>query len=121
MPSRPPIITRIDTIDGMKQLLESNPGLVVIKFGATWCGPCKRIEKLVHTTFSMMPVHVQCVILDIDECVEVYLSLKRVRMVPGVPTILAYKKGNTTLIPDFSVVGADNNELSIFFNKCLEV
>ena len=26
-----------------EELLRQNPGKVVLKFGATWCGPCKLI------------------------------------------------------------------------------
>jgi thiol-disulfide isomerase/thioredoxin len=40
-----PIITRINGRKHFQELLESNPGVLIIKFGATWCGPCKVIEK----------------------------------------------------------------------------
>lgn len=40
------IITELSKEDFGRALLE-NPGALVIKFGAEWCGPCKRIEPLV--------------------------------------------------------------------------
>ena len=35
------IITSIENRNDFFNLLEVNPGLIIIKFGATWCKPCK--------------------------------------------------------------------------------
>ena len=34
-------------------ILEKNNGVIIIKFTATWCGPCKKIEALVNQYFDM--------------------------------------------------------------------
>ena len=39
-----PIVTNIKTPNDLSEHLESNPGIVIIKLGATWCQPCKKIE-----------------------------------------------------------------------------
>jgi hypothetical protein len=39
-------------------------------------------------------------------------------MANGIPLILCYKKGNTTFIPDDSVVGSDPTQLHNFFIRC---
>ena len=72
--------------------------------------------------FSKLPENeTQCVLIDIDddECFDLYATLKSKKMVNGVPTILAYVKGNMTIIPDFNVVGTDSTQLNYFFNQCL--
>ena len=40
-----PIITEIKSRDDYLNIIKTNPGLFIVKFGAEWCAPCKRIEK----------------------------------------------------------------------------
>ena len=99
--------------------LKNNPGMIVIKFGATWCKPCKQVESLVQTSMLKLPTNFKCFIIDIDECFELYAFLKTKRMVNGVPSILAWKKGNTSTIPDAVVASSKDEEVNSFFQQCL--
>lgn len=114
------ILTEIPSKENFAQLLQTNPGLLIIKFGATWCGPCKKIEGLVDQWFNQMPATVQCAIVDVDDCFEIYAFLKTKKMVNGIPVILCYQKGNLNYIPNDSVVGADVNQINLFFQRCLQ-
>lgn len=99
--------------------LQENPGLFIIKFGAEWCGPCKKVDPLIYAYFAeIQGPQVQCAIIDIDESFEIYAFLKSKKMVNGVPVILAYRKGNVSYIPDESVVGSDENQIHLFFERC---
>lgn len=116
----------VQYLDGMsvsafKDLLLQNPGHVVIKFGAEWCGPCKKIESLVDQWFSALPESVSAHIVDIDESFELYALLKTKRQINGIPAILCYKKGNTDIIPDYAVAGSDVNQIGIFFQRVLNL
>ena len=102
------------------QALLNNPGALVIKFGAEWCGPCKRIEPLVHAWMEQFPPTIQGAIIDIDDNFEVYALLKSKKQINGVPAIMCYKKGNLTVIPDHIVVGADEDQVNGFFNQCMK-
>jgi len=113
-----PVITAIENVDAFKVLLQNNPGLLIIKFGASWCGPCKKIEPLVERWFSSAPSTIQCCKIDIDESFEIYGFLKSKRRVNGVPVILCYKKGNLNYIPDDTVVGSDEKQNNDFFLRC---
>ena len=115
------ILTDLNSREHFAQLLQNNPGLLVIKFGATWCGPCKKIEGLVHSWFDKMPDTVQCMAVDVDDCFEVYAFLKSKKMVNGIPAILCYEKGNVNYIPNDIVIGADNGDIDKFFNRCLQL
>ena len=100
------------------RLLEKNPGLVIIKMGATWCGPCKKIKPVVDAFFASSPDNVICCEIDVDESFDLYSYLKSKKMVNGVPIIMCYKKGNITYIPDDSVTGTDSAALDSFFKRC---
>ena len=115
-----PIIKSIDSVKDFQNLVENNKGVILIKFGAKWCGPCKRIEPYVMEFFNNVPENIQCVIIDIDECIEFYSFLKKKRVVNGVPVILCYLKDNKTFIPDDFVVGTDKIKLDEFFIRCFE-
>lgn len=112
------IITYFQSRDHFTRLLENNPGLVIIKMGATWCGPCKKIKPVVDAFFASSPENVVCCEIDVDESFDLYSYFKSKRMVNGVPVLMCYKKGNTTYIPDDSVTGADPNALDAFFKRC---
>ena len=102
-----------------EELLKQNPGKVVLKFGATWCGPCKRIDPLVNQWFSNMPATVKCAAIDIDESFDLYGAFKSKRQITGIPAILCFNKGNESYIPDLNVVGADVVQVNAFFKQVL--
>jgi len=112
------IVTFFQSQENFKRLLENNPGLVIIKFGATWCRPCKTIKPIVDGFFASSPDNVICCDIDIDESHDVYAYFKRKRMINGIPVILCFKKGNNSYIPDDSITGTNSNDLDAFFKRC---
>ena len=113
------IIENIDSVKQFSEYLQTNPGLIIIKFGAEWCKPCQRIKQQVHDWFNRMPETVQCFIIDVDESFELYAFLKTKKMVNGVPVILCYDKGTANYIPSDSIIGADKSGIDAFFQRCL--
>ena len=102
-----------------EKLLRENPGRVILKFGATWCGPCQRIDAHVHQWFERMPDTAKCLMIDVDESFDLYAAFKSKRQVSGIPAILCFNKGNESYIPDLSVVGADFEQINLFFNLAI--
>lgn len=117
----PTILTEIKSLKDFAEILESNPGTVIIKFGAEWCGPCKKIEAQVHASMNLMPDNVQCYIIDVDDCFELYAYLKSKKMVNGIPAILAYYKDNKSYIPSDSVLGANAEQVDLFFKRWFDI
>jgi thioredoxin 1 len=111
------ILTEL-TKQSFTENLQNNKGVFIIKFGAEWCGPCKKIEPLVQTKMNELSENATCAIIDIDDNFEIYAALKSKRVVNGIPVILCYKKGNFTHVPDDVVVGADNIQIDTFFHRC---
>jgi hypothetical protein len=102
------------------ELLKRNPGLVILKLGAEWCGPCQQIKSTLMSYFSKMPDEVICCDVDVDESSDLYSFLKSKRMVNGIPVILCYCRGNVSYIPDDAVTGSGRGEIDAFFNRCIK-
>ena len=117
-----PILTAIPSVKEFKELVESNRGTIIIKFGAEWCGPCKLIDKQVHTWFDYFSINcpnIQTYLIDVDDNIDVYGFLKTKKMVNGIPAILVYKSPNKTFIPDDSVLGANAQQIDLLFKRQL--
>jgi len=115
---RLPIITEIKTVNDFHKLIQVNPGLIILKFSAPWCGPCKKIEEQSWAWINAMPDNVQTVVLNIDECIELYGFFKKKRLLNGIPAIFAYYSDNQHYIPNECVLRADQNEVDYFFRGC---
>lgn len=118
MPFRNEIITEIETRQKFLQLLTVNPGLILLKLGAEWCGPCKKVDPYVEEFFRHSPENVMCAILDVDENFDLYAHFKAARITNGIPVVMCFDQGNTTGRPDDSVTGADLSKLNEFFKRC---
>ena len=112
------IITELDRHSFM-ETIKNNNGLFIVKFTATWCGPCKKIAPFVDEQFKNTPDIVTCANIDVDRNFDLFAFLKSKKMVKGIPVILAYKKENTNYSPDFSVSGTDEEQLIVFFRNCV--
>ena len=117
------IVTDIeDGVAGFLQLLAKNQGVIIVKFGATWCGPCKLISAQSHMYMDEMiakfPDKVICCDVDVDDHFELYATLKQKKMVSGIPAILCWYAGNKQIIPDDSTIGADIDQIKQLFLRC---
>jgi len=116
---KPEIITIVDSLADFRQILAANPGMVVLKMGAEWCGPCKAIHSIVEEGIEHLPANVQAVVVDIDESFELYAYLKNKKRVNGIPALLAWKQGNLSEISDDVVLGADPKQVVGFFQRTI--
>ena len=59
-----------------------------------------------------------------DDNIDLYMALKRNKMISAVPVFLAYygdnKKRDKWFIPDDSLIGADETQVKQFFQRCLD-
>jgi thiol:disulfide interchange protein len=112
----------IESVNEFRVILNENKSLVILKFGAEWCGPCRRIEPQLHQWFNRMNAlpGVQTFLIDIDENFEIYAYLKNKKMLIGVPAILMYSRDNGSFIPDDSVNTSNEMEIEKFFLRCIE-
>lgn len=103
-----------------EELLKNNPGKIIIKLGADWCGPCKQIESQVLQAFRVLRKlrqDVQCIIVDVDDSFELYATLRKKFKLNGIPAILCYNSENLSYLPDDLIVGANPKGIQDFFNR----
>ena len=114
------IYTSISGIKELKGIIEKNTGLVIISFRAPWCEPCKRVTPLIDNHLANPPTAggITSYVINIDECIQIYMELKRMRILSGVPSIICYKAGNINFYPEDSVIGSDETEIVKFFERC---
>ena len=101
-----------------------NNSIIVVKFGAEWCKPCKLIKPMCEQWSATRPPNIIYADIDIDESMDLYMAFKNKKMIRGVPTILAFNIAlarDKWYIPDFSVEGGDISAVQHFLNKCTDV
>jgi len=57
----------------------------------------------------------------VDDMFDIYSYLKKNKMVNGIPAILVWKKGNTSVVADYSVTGADTAKINSLFKNNINV
>lgn len=111
-----PVNTILENSTRLQSVLQENDSWVVLKLSATWCRPCKMVEPHFKNWFSTLQNRINFYLLDIDENFEIYGFLSSKKRVNGIPAFLAWKKGNTTIIPDLFYSGTNPEQINNFFN-----
>tara|TARA_B110001452_G_scaffold206981_1_gene177119 strand:+ start:309 stop:674 length:366 start_codon:yes stop_codon:yes gene_type:complete len=112
-------LTEESFISLQKNLLDNQ--LIILKFTATWCVPCKNIKPICDEYVQKLPKSIAYFEIDIDESLDLYIKLKKYRMVNGIPALLAYKSDCKDLwyVPDDSQLGGDKQKVKDFFERCI--
>lgn len=98
-------------------ILQKNQGIVIFKFGATWCRPCKMAEPFINDRLKNIDDRVTYITIDVDDAFDLYGFLQSKKMVNGIPAVLAYANGNTSYASDFAVVSCKVAEINAFFDQ----
>ena len=96
--------------------------LIILKFTAQWCGPCKKIKTICSEFENIKPASIQYYEIDIDNSLELYMKMKKMKMLNGIPALLAYSniEKEHWYIPDKCHLGSDIGGVELFFNECLK-
>ena len=95
--------------------------IFIVKFGATWCKPCRAIKHLCLEWQQCLGQRVVVREVDIDEEMDLYSYFKRKRVIRGVPALLAWipteEEASMEYHPDDSVCTGDPREVLAFFQR----
>lgn len=94
----------------LKELVQKKKPLI-IKFTATWCGPCKKIAPTFNELKEKVKHLVDFVIVDADQGADICSALK----VRGYPAFVSYVNGEMAE----SMLGASESELLAFFKATI--
>jgi len=111
------IITGFPSRNEFFELLAAKHPSIVVKFTASWCGPCRRIDPIVKPFFQQNSSKILCCHLDIDENPDLYAFMKSKRMANGVPTLLYYASDNHSYVPTTSISGSNEAQVRQFFSS----
>lgn len=95
--------------------------VVILRFTAEWCGPCKNIDNICNEYFSNCSNNIIPVVIDVDEGMELFMHYKRYKMLNGIPALYAYygnNKQDPWYVPNDSVNTGDQKQVIDFFNRC---
>jgi thiol-disulfide isomerase/thioredoxin len=112
------ITDEITDIATLQSILAKNDSIIVLKFSADWCGPCKKIAPTVEAWKAKFPETVTFYEIDIDESINIYSYFKTKKMLAGIPSLMCWRSGNNTMIADYNVNNGDPVEVDGFFRTC---
>jgi thiol-disulfide isomerase/thioredoxin len=101
--------------EDLVELQNKNTTILILFLTAKWCGPCKKIKPFVYEILATCPFPCYC--LDVDENPDIYGGLRVKKQIRGVPTLVAFKSGNISFIPDYSVSGTNHKDIEYFFQS----
>ena len=101
------MIVEIKSEEEFNQLISK--GNVVVEFGATWCGPCQMMLRVMKSIESSLDVNF--VKVDVDE----FGPLSSKYLVSNIPVFFAYMGGNSVSFKvngkeEFNLLGAIQEE-----------
>lgn len=106
------VITEFKDREEFKKLINEHGGVVILKFGATWCAPCNFIKNYVNNKYEKLSDNIIVADLDVDEGGndDVFTYLKS----PKLPAFFSFVNGDKMDV----FIGSDQTQLDSFFGKC---
>lgn len=105
-------IEHVISLEEYLNIIKNKP--VVIKFGASWCGPCRKLQPIFQKLAEEHGDKIQFCEVNIDKSEDISIHEK----IQSIPLVLFY---NTDPIPELSVLGFQPNLLAENVDKFAEL
>ena len=117
-----------------EEIIHNNQDIIIFKFGAEWCNPCKKVKPIIEENIVNMNNYMEAKKIDrnvyfyeiiVDDYFDLYAMFKQKKMINGIPHMMCFFGENNNnrshfYISDFSVSGSDENNINLFFNTIKE-
>lgn len=103
------VVCKLGNINEYELFIKNNK-YIIIKAGATWCGPCQRIKGLFNSLAYKMPKEFVVGLIDIDDA----SCIRRKLNINSVPYIASVIDGEVIDV----MAGSDDKQIRDLFNKC---
>ena len=102
-----------------------NNEVILMKFTAEWCGPCKTIKPLCDSIVSKFTDNMYYIENDINEALDLYVFFKKQKIANDSSIIyimeMKIEKMIQWYLPDYSVSGIDKNALNILQSNLINI
>lgn len=110
--------------DLKKYLSETSYSTTILKFTASWCGPCKTIAPAIKALREhYKDKNFEYIEVDVDQSADLYAFFKKQKMLNGIPTIMSFKKSEYNLhtywVPYKAFTGASPQDIATLFKLSL--
>jgi thiol-disulfide isomerase/thioredoxin len=117
----------INSREDLKEFLQKTEHeTTILKLTATWCKPCQNTKPLLaklNQHYRSKNVDYQFIEVDVDDSMDFYAFMKKMKMANGIPTFLVYKKSlynpDTYYAPFACISGADERGIIQLFEQSL--
>tara|TARA_Y100000389_G_C16959366_1_gene270305 strand:+ start:128 stop:454 length:327 start_codon:yes stop_codon:yes gene_type:complete len=101
----------INSLTNLNNYSEQNSDkLILIKFTASWCGPCQSIKPFIQ---SLLEQYSETIYLEVDVDQDEYKDIVEHFSVNAMPTFIFFKNAQTLK----TIVGCANNDISNYFSS----
>jgi thiol-disulfide isomerase/thioredoxin len=117
--------TDITKREDLKKFLKETPyEITILKFSASWCGPCRKIKPFIDELLKNYEgYNFKYIEIDVDKEPLLYSSFKRYKMINGIPSMFFYRKcdynDDTFYVPYATITGADKTSIEHAFKTLL--
>ena len=121
------IMDNLSPAELQKLQIENPDKIIIIKFSAEWCAPCKKIKLLWDEWINRVPADkFLCITVDIEESLDLFMTFKKKKIINTIPTLMAFYGSkfidtvrNEWYLPD-DLVGGSIEDVNDFFGRCLQ-
>ena len=105
---------KINSITELDEFILNNQNkIIMLYFGALWCGPCKKLKEKLNNEINM-PKLVYCYI-DVD--IETNLEISKIYNISVLPTTIFVKLDNLSVKIIDRIDGYDYTKLLFIYNS----
>ena len=101
-------------------IIENNNNLILLYFGASWCGPCNKLKSKFKDPDEIINISkLKIAYIDID--IESNGEIIKLYNISNIPTLIFVKLVNNDVIVLDKIIGFDWSSIKFKYNKLINI